>query len=193
MIHPRLQALADEVLQAGMTLASQAELRGPLLIYQTLTGEIERIHITMPEAHPADVMKVLLYASGAIHAAVCMEGWGVKVAPPTDETERSEFIARARSGRRPPGMPQPRHHPERRDVLMLLGQTRGAPDRDRLYRQWTIEGSNPRRLTEDTMEHGELAPSTFWPMFVGRDAFAELVLHHASLAELREQVAGRRS
>jgi hypothetical protein len=193
MIHPRLRVLADEALRKGMEIASQEELLGPILVLQDQIGEVHRYRITLPGVHPSDVMKILLLAHRATHAAICLEGWSVSVEPPPEGPERDDFLAHALNGKRPPGVAQPRHHPDRYDTLMLIGQSRGQADG--IYRQWRIEGRSPRRMIEETDLHGDLkiAPGRFWPMFVEYAEVRDVVHHHAGLARLRDQVAGRRS
>jgi hypothetical protein len=189
--HPRLLLLADEALRKGMEIASQEELRGPVLVLQDALGEVHRYRITLPSVHPSDVMKVLLLAHRATHAAICLEGWGVKMGAPEGNPDRDEALRR---GRRPKGMPEPRLHPDRRDVLILMAQSRGQDTG--IYRQWTIEGTNPRRMIPDSeIEAGgfDLAPSRFWPMYVPFADVEDVVRHHAGLARLRDQMHGRRS
>jgi hypothetical protein len=193
MIHPRLRVLADEALRKGMEIASQEELLGPILVLQDQIGEVHRYRITLPGVHPSDVMKILLLAHRATHAALCLEGWSVSVEPPADGPERDAFLAHALKGERPPGVTRPRFHPERYDALMLLAQSRGQPDG--IYRQWRIEGSNPRRMVEesDAAANLQLAGGRFWPMYVGFAEVEHVVRTHADLARLRDQVQGRRS
>jgi hypothetical protein len=196
MIHQMLLKLADEALRKGMEMASQAELRGPLLVLQAWDGEVHRYHITMPNVPPYEAMKVILDVHRALHAAICLEGWAVLVEPPPPGPERDAFEARARTGRRPPGMPQPKDHPDRRDVLVLMGQSRGTPDTGDMHvtRQWFITNGRPRTFAEDSeFALGDQAPSNFWPMYGTPRELHAIAHRYAELGRLASDLAGRRS
>lgn len=187
-----LVRLADEATRKAKEVASRQELLTPVLVFADGEGRVQRVLISTPHVHPADVMKVILQVSGATHAAICFEGWAVEVAPDSP-AEDAAWKRAAFSGRRPAGIGRPREHPDRFDVLYLAAQTRDRPAAGPIHRRWRIQDGSPRTFTEDdSLLEAFHAPSNFWPLFVEYPLVRELLRRHAVLVGLRDTIRRER-
>lgn len=199
--HPRCDPESgDETLDMAMGLAFAAgaavaileELRVPTLVATNDEPDADVLIFQLVSdgtVSISDMARVLIHASGADRVAICFEGWAYN-GELTPENE-----ANLRRGRLPVGTIRPSQHPDRYDVLTLIGQIR---DRPLVHRSWRIDPdpaeSGRRRLTrEQWSPDAMLPPSAFSPLFIGADRVRELVRKHAALARLRDTTRARRN
>lgn len=160
-----LEDLMETVHGAALDIASTGELRSPLLIYARPGGVVCGLALTVPGVHPADIARIALASEGATMAALCMESWKVEVE--TTPEMKSELDA----GRIPnPGF-QPRHHPDRYDALVLIGEVRGKPQ---VQRHWRIHPGPPRTFEKQEIGSGDWMRGRFTPLFISEREAAEL-------------------
>lgn len=204
---PRYEAHSgDEQLDMLMALAFAAasavvrtrELRVPMLAcVGEEEAEVQVYQIVCSEAadapSPHEMAHVALFAARATHAAYCFEAWESHAAV-TDEM-RADFEA-GRQVRVPGGTPRPREAPDRRDVLMLIGEVKGHPQ---VVRRWLIDpGPDGTRLLVPVDRDGpdgsyKNVRAATNPLFREAAEIRDLVRRHASLQHWRDQARARRN
>lgn len=157
------------------------DLRTPVLICVDGRGHKTLVVInTTAGVHPADAARVTIWKLRAERAAICSEGWAVDV----------EHTA---EGARPPRPdPRPSEHPDRYEVLSVVGQTRGSAIRMWQYRI-VRELGRPRRFEARSLEGGVVAAGRFNPLFLSDAQIGELVRRNTALARMRSDLQSRRS
>jgi hypothetical protein len=187
-----LSRLADQALHEGRRRARYRELVTPILVLLDHRGQTFRHAIAIPNTRPSEVMKVLLYAHQATHAAICWEGWAVEAQPLPDGVPEAEAMREVRAGRMPPGMLRPSQHPDRYDVLCLLAE---GPDDQLLYRQWRIANTSPRTFGEEAeaLEDQGAVFSSFHPMFPTEAEVVRIARRVVNTERLLAQTLDRRS
>lgn len=173
-----LEDLMKTVHGAALDIASTGELRAPLLIFARPNGIVCGLTLNVPEMHPADAAKIALASQDATMAALCMESWKVEI------KTTPEMQAELDAGRFPPLGIQPRHHPDRYDALVLIGEVRGKPQ---VQRHWRIHPGPPRTFEEQDVATAELQQSRFTPLFISEREATELAYEYTERHRLAVQ------
>lgn len=180
----RLMALAFAI---GAPIARTEELRAPALVCLTEDGLLQSHRLVTRGVPIGPMCHVVLHAVRATHAAVCCESWQVEL-PMTDEM-RADHAA-GRPVRTPADVPRPSQHPNRSDVLVLIGEARG---RAQVLHRWQLV-PGPDGVRELLPIADQLvAPSNLNPLFRSHDEIKGLIRAYAELQRLADQARTRQN
>lgn len=175
------------------------DLTTPVLVSADAQGLITVTTVAVPGVHPADVMAVTLLATRATRAAICFEGWGVAIEDRATINDlaaaesRGGTQAALRAARKKLGV-APMDHPDRFEMMLLLGQVKGESGTE--YRCWKIVRTpgQPRRFEP---HYPGSDPTTiagrFLPMFREYRDLEALITRHAMAGRRSSETEGRRS
>lgn len=184
----RLDILMEMACASGYATAREQELLAPTLVVCGDGSELGIFELISNEAPIADMARVLIWATDATRAAICFEGWAYEV------PETPEGLEALRRGTLPRNHIRPQDHPDRYDVLYVLGQAKGQEE---VLRSWRIATDPQTKLRtfrpHEWMNESELGPSNFNPLFVESDKVRALIRKHAELARLRDRARTRRN
>lgn len=184
----QLAELLELVRSRAMRIAANRELREPILAVLDEQGETLLFALGVPGVHPSEQAKALIYSTRGVVAAIAFEAWEVEL-PGTPELHAAH--AAGLPLELPHELPPPSEHPDRLDVLMLIGQVRGRPI---VERSWQIEDVGGLRVFRVRDRGGvEPQPGRFNPLFVSVGEIRQIVRRVASAARLTDQVRSRTS
>jgi hypothetical protein len=176
---PILDELMEAVSEATLATAQEGELRIPLMACRVRQGRILTFPLGPSQVHPAEIAQVLLYLAEATHVAIGLESWGYEL-PVTPES-----AAAFRQGVLPPDHVRPSQHPDRFDLLLVIGEARGAPQRGRSWRIMTDPTTGARTFAPpQEIEAGTAMPARFTPLFADEAHILDLIRHHAAVEHL---------